>query len=550
MSSSLKIPSVNKQNSNSDSKATQQKNVQLTKKWQKINKVINNSHQQKNLQISNTKDKIDPNYSLHSQMVLNTLMRYMPEGITVADIDGNIIQTSHYAQRILGASYTGLTSEQIIKKWKVYHRDGKTLMRHDNLPLIKALHEDQVIRNLELIQLNSKGKKLILQCNAAPIKNKDNKILGAIITWSNISKRKKIENELKVNERKYRKLFQKMTDGFALHEIVLDKRNRPYDYIFLDVNPAFEKLTGLNRQTIVGQRVSEILPDEVNKWVKIYGNVAKTGKSVHIENYSPTLKKHFEIFAFSPKIGQFATLFTDITQRKEEEKNKDNFFNIASHELKTPLTSLKAFTQILQQKMQNADNPEISWMLSRIDAQANKLTNLVVSLLDINKMQANKMIYEKDNFDIGILIKEVVADIKTTIGKKPKIVVNITSSDVVYADRFRICQVLTNLLTNAIKYSSKDKKIIVSVFSKQHFVIISVKDFGIGIAPDKINEVFKRFYRINPVQTQHDQFASLGLGLYIASEIIKRHKGKMWVDSELGKGSTFYFKLPKKDGVS
>ena len=110
-----------------------------------------------------------------------------------------------------------------------------------------------------------------------------------------------------------------MTDGFGLHEIICDERGRPCDYRFLEINPAFEQLTGLKRADVLGKTFKQVLPNEDPKWVEVYGQVALTGEAVHFENYSTILKKHFEVFAYRPAPRQFAVLFMDITGRKRAE---------------------------------------------------------------------------------------------------------------------------------------------------------------------------------------------------------------------------------------
>ena len=135
-----------------------------------------------------------------------------------------------------------------------------------------------------------------------------------------LTERKKAEDALRQSEERYRALFNSMIEGFALHEIICDEKGEPFDYRFLDINPAFEKLTGLKREIVLGRTHNEILPDDDPRWARAYGAVALTGEPTHFENYSPALKKHFEVFAYSPEPGQFAVLFRDITERKRAEE--------------------------------------------------------------------------------------------------------------------------------------------------------------------------------------------------------------------------------------
>ena len=135
-----------------------------------------------------------------------------------------------------------------------------------------------------------------------------------------VAVRERAEETLRLSEERYRSLFKGMTEGFALHEILLDENGKPYDYRFLDINPAFERLTGLLREDVVGKTHNEVLPNDSLRWVETYGAVAITGEPIQFDNYSPALGRHYEVFAYRPVPGQFATVFMDITERKRQEQ--------------------------------------------------------------------------------------------------------------------------------------------------------------------------------------------------------------------------------------
>ncbi len=153
-----------------------------------------------------------------------------------------------------------------------------------------------------------------------PWRNKDGQIAGILGYFRNVTERVRIEEALKNSEERYRTLFNGMTEGFALHEMLFDDHHQPCDFRFLEINPAFEKLTGLKRDEVIGRCHNALLPGDDPKWVEIYGKVVLTGEPVHFDNYSPALKQHYEVFAYRPAPNQFAVLFINITQRKETEK--------------------------------------------------------------------------------------------------------------------------------------------------------------------------------------------------------------------------------------
>ncbi len=246
------------------------------------------------------------------------------------------------------------------------------------------------------------------------------------------------------------------------------------------------------------------------------------------------------------KDGSFAGYIgacVDITEQKQLQQQKDDFIGIASHELKTPVTSIKAYTQVLERMLLKKGDEKEAGMISRMDAQLNRLTSLIGDLLDVTKINSGKLQFNDADFDFNEHIQDLIEDLARTTDKH-KLIVKLAPAGTVFGDKERIGQVVTNLITNAIKYSPHANEIIIFSEIKDDKVNLCVQDFGIGIAKDSLEKVFEQFYRVSG-DMQHT-FPGLGLGLYISSEIIKRENGRIWVTSEEGKGSTFGFELPLK----
>jgi len=234
---------------------------------------------------------------------------------------------------------------------------------------------------------------------------------------------------------------------------------------------------------------------------------------------------------------ELQTAITDISEKEKSEKKKDEFISIASHELKTPLTTIKAFFQIAVKEM---DPGFKSFnLIGRAARQLTRMERLIEDLLDASRINSGKMQYNLEDFDFQEVLGDAVDGIRG-IFPNHNLVIEKSAPVMFHGDRHRIEQVIINLINNAVKYSPDADKVLISSEVKDGKIMVTIRDFGIGIAEEHINELFESFYRINVEQ----HFQGLGLGLFISSEIIKRHGGDIWVESEVGKGSAFTFQLP------
>jgi two-component system sensor histidine kinase VicK len=231
----------------------------------------------------------------------------------------------------------------------------------------------------------------------------------------------------------------------------------------------------------------------------------------------------------------------DITESKRDEIRKNDFIAMASHELKTPLTSLKAYIQLLSKKLGGSGDTFVDNALAKAGYQVNRMTDLIHGFLDLSKLEPGKLKLTIKEFDINKLIEESIAE-NSTPGAYHTISFSSGGKLTVAADREKISQVIGNFLSNAIKYSAKGTKILVTSKKRGNFVEVAVVDEGIGIKAKDQQKLFQRFYRVENERMKN--ISGFGLGLYLSSEIIQRHNGKIGVKSEEHKGSTFYFSLP------
>lgn len=302
---------------------------------------------------------------------------------------------------------------------------------------------------------------------------------------------------------------------------------------------------------IIGKNFHDLpYPEDVANTLQAYiAQVITTGESIVDETpfISPAGDLGYYEYIFVPvfddegKVATVAGSTRDITQRKLQERQKEDFMGIVSHELKTPVTSIKAFTQVLQRRFAQAGDEKAASLLGKMDTQINKLTSLIGDLLDVTKIEGGQLQLNNAWFAFHELVEEVMEELQRTTTRH-----HITCPKklhmMVYGDRERLGQVITNFLTNAIKYSPQAEQILVSVSSDQQSVSLSVQDFGMGIPQEKQEHVFERFYRVSG--KAHDTVPGIGLGLYISARIIERQGGRIWVESEEGKGSHFSFTVP------
>lgn len=321
-------------------------------------------------------------------------------------------------------------------------------------------------------------------------------------------------------------------------------------------NPGAEALFHFAKAEIMGNHISIIIPKRKRKEETLILEHIKQGETIgSFETFGvtregheiPILVKVSPVFGTENEVIGASYITKDFSreiklrkEKRQEEKRKNEFINMASHELKTPLTSLAMYTHLLKLKHEPSKDG-CSLIVDKIEKQTAKLTKLVSDLLDITNIQSGTLQYKMEAFPLD----EVIHDVANTLQEmttKHKIAVKNGETIPIYADKNRIQQVLMNLLVNAIKYSPHGGTILVNANTEGHFAKVSVADHGIGIAREHQEKIFDKLYQA--AGTQEKTYPGLGIGLYIASDIIKKHGGSIGVSSRIGKGATFTFTLP------
>jgi len=238
----------------------------------------------------------------------------------------------------------------------------------------------------------------------------------------------------------------------------------------------------------------------------------------------------------------FTGVLHEITERKQDEMRKNDFIGMVSHELKTPLTSLKAIVQVANMKLRNNGDQFLSGAMVKADAQIKRMSAMINGFLNISRLESGKIMIDKTGFDLKLLIEEIIEEMQLTVSSHQIELLDCAGPLEIHADRDKINSVVSNLISNAIKYSPDADNVKISCLSRPEEICISVTDTGIGIKASDSVKIFDRYYRVESNSTR--TISGFGIGLYLSAEIVHRHGGRIWVESEFGQGSTFYFNLP------
>jgi len=242
------------------------------------------------------------------------------------------------------------------------------------------------------------------------------------------------------------------------------------------------------------------------------------------------------------KASYFTGVLHEVTERKQDDIRKNDFIGMVSHELKTPLTSLNSYIQLLERQSTTNHDAFTLMAVEKAKKQVKRMTSMINGFLNLSRLESGKMVVIKEVFDLGQLLAEMVSETLSLPTSQNIIITHQDISIALTADREKVGSVISNLLSNAIKYSRGEKDIYMNYMQKNDQVLVSVRDEGMGMNEQDAKQVFERYYRIVNNETQH--ISGFGIGLYLSAEIIYRHGGTIWVDSKLGKGSTFWFSLP------
>jgi PAS domain S-box-containing protein len=476
--------------------------------------------------------KLAENKLAYRTAILEAHNQASVDGILLVDAKGKIIS---YNQRFI--DIWNMPQDIVDRKDdEVALTFAKSQLNHPQkfIEKVKYMYEHPTHTCLDELEF-SDGK--IVERNGYPVIGEDGTYYAWSWTFKDVTRQRQIEKEIKESEERFRTLAQSLPQLVW----VTDAQGKAEFY-----SGRWKEYTGMEcgSETVWREIVHPEDYDRINAaWIQSL----KTGEfykgEVRLRNKEGEYRWHTvngnPVFKKGRQISKWVGAFTDIHEQKISEKKKDEFLSIASHEMKTPLTTAKAYLQMMELSLDEKNSDE-NLFVKKANQSVNRLDELISELLDVSRIQFGKLNYNITRFDFNSMIDSTIEDIQLT-SPMHTIIKSGQGVGEITGDKQRLQQVVINLLNNAIKYSPGEKYVFVSIAQEDGFVKVSVRDQGIGMAPDGIKKIFDKYHRI---EEHAVQYQGLGIGLFISHEIIHRHSGSLWAESELGKGSTFYFTLP------
>lgn len=349
---------------------------------------------------------------------------------------------------------------------------------------------------------------------------------------------------------KYRLLFDSIDAGFCVIEVLFDAAGEPEDYRFLEVNAAFEGITGIRDG--VGRRMREFAGTHERHWFETYGRIARTGIPERFENSAEQLGFYYDVYAFrvgDPGLNQVGVLFTDITQRKraedalrEDGRRKTEFIAMLAHELRNPLATITSGLQAMKLGSHGVASHPATAMMER---QVGQMRRLLDDLLDINRITLGKVHLRRERCDLVQLLRQVSEAFQPHYDQQGLVLdwAWPVQPQWVKADPARLMQVFGNLLSNAAKFSNPGGRVTLSLQHDGQQAVIQVRDQGVGIEAAQLESIFELFAQVD--SERNASSGGLGVGIALARQLVEMHQGQILAHSDgLGHGSTFTVCLP------
>jgi PAS domain S-box-containing protein len=462
--------------------------------------------------------------------VLNSIVESSDDAIISKDLNGIITSWNTAAQRIFGYSPAEIIGQSILK---LIPDDRK----HEETHILNQLRKGIQVDHFETRRKRKDGSLVDLSLTISPILSGDGSIIGL----------SKIARDLTAN-RKAEVVSERLSAIIDCSDDAIISKD--LNSIVTSWNDSAERIFGYTAAEMIGESILKIIPtNRLSEEPRILSQLKQGNRVDHFETVR--MKKDGTLIYVSLTISPIkdrngdivglSKIARDITENKLMEKKKDEFIGFVSHELKTPLTSLRSYVQIALHQARKQELDFIANALSRADIQTKKMEKMISDFLNISRFEEGKMQLELSRFDIVSLIKNCVED-ASIVSTRHLISYDGITECFVYGDQEKLSLVMTNLLGNAQKYSPEQGNITVCCHNKGNNILISVKDEGIGISTADQKRLFQKFFRVSNEQTRF--ISGFGIGLYLVSMILELHGSTISVESCQGSGATFLFQLP------
>jgi PAS domain S-box-containing protein len=375
-----------------------------------------------------------------------------------------------------------------------------------------------------------------------PLRDEDGIVYAGLVICLDITERKQAEE----HSAKLAAIVESSDDAII---------SKGLDGIVTSWNKGARRMFGHTEADMVGSSILKLIPeDRQDEEPLIIGRLKKGERVEHFETRRVTAEGRqidvsltiSPIFDGNGAVIGVSKIARDISEQKRDEQRKNDFIAMASHELKTPLTSITALVQLLHKKLQSSEDSFVPSALSKADMQVRKMAAMVNGFLNVSRLESGKLHIVAHEFDLNQLITDIIDETRLTVATHTLVFEPCETTNIT-ADRDKIGSVISNLISNAIKYSPRGKLVTIVCRSTPQHAEVSVSDEGMGIKADDMGKLFDRYYRVSNTHTQH--ISGFGIGLYLSAEIIRHHGGNIWAESEKGVGSTFHFTLPVGEGM-
>jgi len=448
--------------------------------------------------------------------------------------------------------------------------------QHEQLREMIAVVETGVTNNWERLNNDTNGVYQWYSVSDAKVGD------GIFRVWENITERRIAEEDVNITiakkaEEKYLSLFNSIDQGFCIIEVLFDENDLPYDYTFIDYNPAFEKQTGLT--DVRGKNIKDLNPHQEQHWFDLYGGIAKKMQPLTFEQEAVLINGWYEVSAFpltKEKDNKVAVIFNDVSTRKKAEielnafngrleqevrertatlvslnelleqkneeleksnKNLESFNYIASHDLQEPLRKIQTFLSIIKQRSKDADT--VHTYMDKISMSADRMSNLIQDVLTYSRLSVENQFAD---VDLDKVVDNVLSDYELMVTEK-KATIKKDRLPVIKGIPLQMHQLFSNLISNSLKYNEGQPVITLSskkLDSTPAMVEISLSDNGIGFDPQYSDQIFELFKRLH----SKSEYKGTGIGLSICKKIVEQHHGTIEASSNQGTGALFTIQLP------